>query len=113
MLHRHPHHDMDISRLMMHAQQIEEEKHKEKSGEAKKARTGDGDFSHSRSDGYGRSKFRKRFSSQGSSNAPPKFNKYRVPNPKPQEGNSGGSSSFTCAKFGRRHEGKFLASTDG
>ncbi|WMV46729.1 hypothetical protein MTR67_040114 [Solanum verrucosum] len=40
--------EMDISYFMIHAQQIEEEKLKEKSSNSKRARTGDGDFSHSR-----------------------------------------------------------------
>ncbi|KAH0776721.1 hypothetical protein KY290_008132 [Solanum tuberosum] len=71
------------SRAMM------KEKLKEKSREAKKAMTDD-----------------------GSSNAPPKLNKDRVSNPKPQGGNSGGFSSSTCAKCGRKHEGKSLAGTD-
>ncbi|XP_049358270.1 uncharacterized protein LOC125822855 [Solanum verrucosum] len=48
--------DMDISRLMVHTQQIEEEKLKEMSMEAKRAKTGDCYFS--RSDGHGRSMFR-------------------------------------------------------
>jgi len=49
--------DMDISHLMVHAQQIEEEKRKERSREAKRAKTRDGNLLNSRLDGYGRSKF--------------------------------------------------------
>uniref|UniRef100_M0ZKD2 Gag-pol polyprotein n=1 Tax=Solanum tuberosum TaxID=4113 RepID=M0ZKD2_SOLTU len=76
--------DMDISRLMFHAQQIEEEKLLEKSREVKRAKTSDGNFSHPRSDGQGRPRFRQRFFGQDSSNAPLKFKKYRVSNSKPQ-----------------------------
>uniref|UniRef100_M1DR27 Gag-pol protein n=1 Tax=Solanum tuberosum TaxID=4113 RepID=M1DR27_SOLTU len=76
---------MDIAHLTIHAQQIEEEKLKERSREGKRANISDGDFSHSRFYGHGRSNFRQMFSSQGSSSAPdPMLNKYRVYNPKPQ-----------------------------
>uniref|UniRef100_M1DTK1 TPR repeat n=1 Tax=Solanum tuberosum TaxID=4113 RepID=M1DTK1_SOLTU len=40
--------EIDIFRVMIHAQQIEEDKLKKKSREAKRARTGDDDFLHSR-----------------------------------------------------------------
>ncbi|XP_049344894.1 uncharacterized protein LOC125809277 [Solanum verrucosum] len=107
--------DMHISRLMVHAQQIEEEKLKENSTEVKRARTGDGNFSNAKFDGQGRPRFQQRFSSQGSSNAPPKFNKDRVSNPKPQGGNKCGSSlaRSNCSICGRQHDGKCLASMDG
>ncbi|WMV50867.1 hypothetical protein MTR67_044252 [Solanum verrucosum] len=106
--------EMDISRLMIHAQQIEEEKLKEKSKEAKRENIGDGYFSHSRSDGHGCSKFRQRFSSQGSSNASTaKFNKDRVSNLKPQGENGSGSLLTTCARCGRKIAGKCLVGTDG
>ncbi|XP_049391512.1 uncharacterized protein LOC125855903 [Solanum stenotomum] len=52
--------DMDISHLMVHTQQIEEDKLKERSREAKRAKIGDGNFSHARSNGHGRSIFRQR-----------------------------------------------------
>ncbi|XP_049348209.1 uncharacterized protein LOC125812780 [Solanum verrucosum] len=107
-------HDMNISRLMVYAQQIEELIIKGKSREVKKVKTGDINFSHARSDGHGRSKFHQGSSDQGSSNVPPKFDKDRVSNPKPQGGNGGGSSlaRSTYAKCGKKHDGKCLASTD-
>lgn len=76
-------HDMNISRLMVHAQQIKEEKLKKWFRETKRAKTNDGNFSHARSDRHGLSRFRQRFSGQGSFNAP-KLNKDKVSNPKPQ-----------------------------
>ncbi|KAH0650175.1 hypothetical protein KY284_030087 [Solanum tuberosum] len=84
--------DTDISRLMVHAQQIAEEKLKEKSRKVKRAKISD-----------------------GSSNAPSNFNKDRVSNPKSQGGNSSGSSLTlpTFVKYRKKHEGKCLASTDG
>jgi len=106
---------MGISRLMVHAQQIEEEKLKEKSREVKKARTEDGNFSNVRSDRHGCPKFRKGFSGQGTYNDPPKFNKDRVSNPKTQGGNGDCSSlvGSNCVKCGRKHDGRCLAGIDG
>ncbi|XP_049414708.1 uncharacterized protein LOC125877463 [Solanum stenotomum] len=76
---------------------------------------GDGNFSNKRFDGKGRPRFRQRFSDQISFNAPPKFNRDRVSNPKPQGGNGSGSSlcRSNCPKCGRKHEGKCLADTNG
>ncbi|WMV46774.1 hypothetical protein MTR67_040159 [Solanum verrucosum] len=54
--------EMDISCLMIHAQQIEEENLKESSRESKRATTSDGDYSHSRSDGHVHPQLRKKFS---------------------------------------------------
>ncbi|XP_049372687.1 uncharacterized protein LOC125837642 [Solanum verrucosum] len=91
------------------------EKLKENSREGKRAKSGNGNFSHAWFDGHGRSRFRQSFSGQGFSNAPPKFKKDRVSDPKPQGGNGNGSSfrMSTCAKCGNKHKGKCLAVTDG
>ncbi|WMV41581.1 hypothetical protein MTR67_034966 [Solanum verrucosum] len=106
--------------LEFHGSKLEEdppkfidEKLKERSREAQRTNTDDNDFSHSKSERQGRSKFQQRFSSQGSSNAPPNFNKYRVSNHKPQGGNGGGYLLSTCARCGRKREGKCLAGIDG
>lgn len=76
--------DMTIYRFMVHSQQIKENKLKEKSMEVKRVKNGDGNFSHSKFDRHGHSKFHQIFSGQGSSNVPSKFEKHWVSNPKPQ-----------------------------
>ena len=108
------HHEMDISRLIIYAQQIEESKLKNRNREVKRGRTDDGNFSNARSDGQGRPRFKQRFSNQDSSSAP-RVNKDKVSNPKPQGGNSGSSyvARPNCAKCGRKHDGKCLVGTDG
>ena len=73
-------HDIDISCLMMDTQQIDEEKFKERSREAKRARVNDDNYSHSRSGGQGRSRFQIMFSVQGSTISPPSPNNERVSN---------------------------------
>jgi len=93
-------HDMDISHLTVLSQQFEEEELKERSREAKRERVDDGNYSYSRFSGWGRSRFRQKFSGQGSSNAPPRPKNERVSNPKAQE-DSGKSSMTTCAKCGK------------
>ncbi|WMV54907.1 hypothetical protein MTR67_048292 [Solanum verrucosum] len=77
-------HDMDISRLMVHPQKIEKENIKERSREAKRARVDDGNHSHSRPSGRGRSKFQQKFSRKYFSNVTPRPNNERVSNRKPE-----------------------------
>ncbi|KAH0776336.1 hypothetical protein KY290_007747 [Solanum tuberosum] len=101
---------MDISWLVVYAQQVEEARLRKKNREVKRARTDDGNSSKGKFEGQSGPRFKKRFSNQSSSSAP-KTNKDRVSNPKPQGGNRGGSSIErpTCANCGKKHEGKCLA----
>jgi len=69
---------MNISSLMVHAEQIEEKKLKKMNREVKSARTDDGNSSNARSEEQGQPRFIKRSSNQDS----PMVNKDRVSNPK-------------------------------
>ncbi|XP_015167771.1 uncharacterized protein [Solanum tuberosum] len=103
------HDNMDISRLIVYAQQVEESRLRKKSREVKRTRSNDGNSSKGKFEGQSGPRFKKRFSNQGSSNAT-RPNKDRVSNPKPQGGNRGESSMKrpTCAKYGKKHEEKCL-----
>uniref|UniRef100_M1DIS6 Retrotransposon gag protein n=1 Tax=Solanum tuberosum TaxID=4113 RepID=M1DIS6_SOLTU len=76
-------HDMGISRLMVHAQQIEEEKCNDRSRRLKRTRNDDGNSFYPRSGGRGCSRFQQKFFEQGFSNAPPRSHNERVSNPRP------------------------------
>ncbi|KAK4712764.1 hypothetical protein R3W88_018671 [Solanum pinnatisectum] len=103
---------MNISRLMVHAEQIEEQKLNQVGRELKRSRTDDGSSSKNRFEIQGKPRFKKKFSNQGSSSTP-RANKDRVSNLKPQGGNSSGSyvKRSTYAKCGKKHDGKCLAGT--
>lgn len=94
-------HYMDISHLMVFAQQVEEEKIKEESSDKKRSRKEDDDRSHARSDGHGRLRLREKFSRKSSSIIP-KFNQERVSNPMSQD-NSSGVLLPGCNKCDRMH----------
>ncbi|KAK4731856.1 hypothetical protein R3W88_024844 [Solanum pinnatisectum] len=103
----------NISHLIVHAEQIEEQKLKQVNREVKKARTEDRNSSNGKFKSQGRLRFKRKFSNQGSSSTP-RVNKDWVFNPKPQGGNSGGSyvDRPNCAKCGKKHGGKCLVGTD-
>ncbi|XP_049391585.1 uncharacterized protein LOC125856025 [Solanum stenotomum] len=116
--------DMDIARLMIHVQQVEEEKLKDREEiQNNRAKKGMSPCSRrvmptghlSNGNKKSRPRFRQSFSGQGSSEAPPKFNEYNVSYPKPKGGDGGGSSlpRSTSTKCGRKHEGECLTDTDG
>ncbi|XP_049375775.1 uncharacterized protein LOC125840853 [Solanum verrucosum] len=87
---------------------------RKKNREVKKAGTDDGNSSKGKFESQGKPRFNRRLSNQGSS-ITPRVKKDRVSNPKPQGGNSGGSSMTrpTCPKCGKKHKGKCLVGTDG
>ncbi|KAH0716653.1 hypothetical protein KY290_012914 [Solanum tuberosum] len=96
---------MDISRLMVHAEQIEEQKLKQVGGELKKSRTDDGNSSKVRFEIQDKPKFKERFSNQDPPNTP-RVNKGKVSNPKTQEARGGGPyvEKPICIKCERPHE---------
>ena len=61
---------MNISRLMVHAEQIEEQHLKQVNREPKRARTDDGNSSKGKFEVQGKPRFKRRFSNQGSSRTP-------------------------------------------
>ncbi|WMV50090.1 hypothetical protein MTR67_043475 [Solanum verrucosum] len=86
-------HDMDISKLMVYAQQLEETKLRRMNRDMKRVRP----------DEQNQSRSKKRF-----------YNQDSVSNPKLQRGNGGGSTFErpSCATCGKQHLGKCLAGVD-
>ncbi|WMV13447.1 hypothetical protein MTR67_006832 [Solanum verrucosum] len=93
--------DMDMDHLMIRAQRFEKEKLEERSRGTKRYRLEDDNFSLEES--YGQSFY----------NIPPKFNQKKVFTPKSQGVSGSGSYVIrpTCARCGKKHDGKCLAGT--
>ena len=77
--------NINISRLIVHAQQVEESKISRKNRESKKERSYEGGFSKGRVDIQEKPRFKKRFSNQVHSKFP-KARDDTVSNPKSQKG---------------------------
>nr|XP_010312946.1 uncharacterized protein LOC104644575 [Solanum lycopersicum] len=108
-----PHDNMDLSKLMVHAQQLEESQLKKKNRDAKKARS----FESGSSKGMLHSQDNPRFKKMFSNKVPSKFPKARndrVYNPKSQKGRGVDSPSEkpTCGKCGKKNRGECLVGSD-
>ena len=79
------HDNMNISRLIVHSQQMEEARAKRKSKDAKRARSSDGGSSKSRVEIQNNPRFKKSESNQVPSKFP-KAHDDRVSNPEPKKG---------------------------
>ena len=110
--------EMDLSRIMVHAQQIEEQKIKDRERGNKRARTSSFNFNQQKSKGGNRPQFHQRSIAQtpSSASAPiPKFqndNRDRAPGPKPQYSISSAQTNPLCQKYGRNYHGIYRVSND-
>ncbi|XP_069150301.1 uncharacterized protein [Solanum lycopersicum] len=104
---------MNISHLMVHAQQVEEASVKKKSRDANRGRSYDSGSPKGRLDIQDKPRFQKRFYNQVPSNFP-KDRDDRVSNSKPQKGRGTSSPNKkpTCGKCGNKHYGDLLIVTD-
>ena len=103
------HDNMDISRLIVNAQQIEDTRFRKKTSDDKRIMSNDAGYSKGKLEIQDKPKFKKRFCNKVPSNAP-SVNKGRVSNPNPQ-GGSGGGFYFerpSCEKWCKKHKGKGL-----
>ncbi|XP_069145574.1 uncharacterized protein [Solanum lycopersicum] len=103
---------MDISRLMVHAEKIEENTHKQVGRELNMVKTEEGNSFKNRFDDQEIPRFKRRSSNQVPPNAP-RINKSKVSTPMVQEGK--GDVSYVekplCSKCGRKHDGRFQVYT--
>ncbi|XP_069155809.1 uncharacterized protein [Solanum lycopersicum] len=104
---------MDISCLMVHAQQVEESRLKRKIRAAKRAKSYEGGISKRKLEIQDKPKFKKRFSNQVPSNIP-KYHNDRVSNPrfKKERGGDSPSEKPTCGKYGKKHVVELLVGTN-
>ncbi|XP_069154568.1 uncharacterized protein [Solanum lycopersicum] len=107
------HENMNIYRLMVYAQQVQESRAKRKSRDAKREKSFDRGSSKGRLDIPDKPRFKKRFSNQ----VPSKLTKahdYRVSNLKPEKGRDTSllNKKPTSAKCGKGHLGECLVRTD-
>uniref|UniRef100_M1DCU8 Gag-pol polyprotein n=1 Tax=Solanum tuberosum TaxID=4113 RepID=M1DCU8_SOLTU len=107
--------DMNISRLMTHAQQVEGDKLREHAKETKKARTGNYEYSQQKLCGGNRSQFQQKSSTPVPSLASvpsPRFRnnqKGRASGSKSQGSVSGTKTYLTCPKCSKNHPDECLA----
>ena len=106
--------DMNISRLMTHAQQVEGDKLREQSKENKKARTRNYDYSQQKSSGRNRSQFQQKSSTLVPSSASVPFSKNKYDQKvkatcSKSQGSVLGTKTFpTCLKYGKKHPDECL-----
>ena len=107
------HDNMDPSRLMVHAQQVEESRLRRSNRESNRANSFESGSSKSRLDVQDKPKFNKRFKSTVSSSFCENRN-YRGSNPKPLEGRNVDrlNERPSCGKCGMKHVGECLIGTN-
>ena len=96
---------MDISRLMVHAEEIEEQKLKQVDRKLKRTRVEDGNFSKTFFEVQDKERFKKMFPNQSPSTITRvKKDKGSTTKPKEKKGTGHYVEKSTCAKCVRKHE---------